>query len=416
MARTSTPRTPKRRERGTGTVTALPDGRYRAFAELPPDPATGRRRRVSATGKTRSEALSRVRKRLRDIDRTGQIRTGASPRLSEWLTQVWIPEFVERTRKPHTAAQYRSAVRRSIIPAIGAMRLRAITPAHVRMVERYVLDGDPEHDVQPRSGTVAEQAYAVLRTALDDAVREGLIRENPARRVRPPKRNIPHVEALTPEEAGRMISMETDPQWHIMWQLAFLLGMRQGERLGITGSELVRRDGVYGISIQWQLAKWSGIRSVHDLPQDVEARHVHGAHWLTRPKTRAGRRFIPLPESLAAEIAALAKAKRLGPDDLLFTNPKVEGSPTSRPLTRHMEQQAWKRALERAGITRHCHPHSARHTCATILARQHVNDAVRIAIIGHSTIRTTDEYYVNVGVCDSLQAITGVAGLILPAA
>ena len=57
-----------RRDKGAGAITKLGNGRYRAFVELSPDPADGSRRRTSATGHTRTEALNNARAKARRIE------------------------------------------------------------------------------------------------------------------------------------------------------------------------------------------------------------------------------------------------------------------------------------------------------------------------------------------------------------
>lgn len=49
-----------KRERGTGAIVALPNGRFKAtLVSNEDDPLEGRKRRVSANGRTRSEANGR---------------------------------------------------------------------------------------------------------------------------------------------------------------------------------------------------------------------------------------------------------------------------------------------------------------------------------------------------------------------
>lgn len=64
-----------RRDKGAGAITKLGNGRYRAFVELSPNPADGSRRRTSATGHTRTEALT-----------TPAPKPAASRRTSPWWT------------------------------------------------------------------------------------------------------------------------------------------------------------------------------------------------------------------------------------------------------------------------------------------------------------------------------------------
>lgn len=80
-------------------------------------------------------------------------------------------------------------------------------------------------------------------------------------------------------------------------------------------------------------------------PSSLGARHVMGKAYLVPPKTNAGRRVIPLPESLAAELGLYIKGTgRVKPDDLVFV--QEDGA----PLNRMIETRAWKKALQRVGL------------------------------------------------------------------
>lgn len=88
-----------------------------------------------------------------------------------------------------------------------------------------------------------------------------------------------------------------------MWMLAFMTGMRQGERLGLTEDELRRDGGRLIILVEWQ-AQHLTKREVEGLPKGVECTPLGNGMYRTRPKTEKGRRAIPLPEALADQLLA----------------------------------------------------------------------------------------------------------------
>ena len=110
-----------RREKGTGGITRMKDGRYRAYLTITPDPADGSRRRVSAVGRTRTQALDRAKARARDIE-AGRTDPKAVPTVGEWLDQ-WVTDAIEPRRAPNTTRSYRTRIRIDIRPLIGAIRL-----------------------------------------------------------------------------------------------------------------------------------------------------------------------------------------------------------------------------------------------------------------------------------------------------
>lgn len=124
-----------RREKGTGGITRMKDGRYRAYLTITPDPADGSRRRVSAVGRTRTQALDRAKARARDIE-AGRTDPKAVPTVGEWLDQ-WVTDAIEPRRAPNTTRSYRTRIRIDIRPLIGAIRLDMIRPSHIRRIECF---------------------------------------------------------------------------------------------------------------------------------------------------------------------------------------------------------------------------------------------------------------------------------------
>src|SRR5690606_37801270 len=89
------------------------------------------------------------------------------------------------------------------------------------------------------------------------------------------------------------------------WSAALLQGMRQGECLGLTWDAVDLDAGT--VDVSWQLQplpyldrrdKAVGFR----VPDGYEARHLHDAVHLVRPKSTRGRRVIPLVPWMTAAL------------------------------------------------------------------------------------------------------------------
>ena len=357
-----------RRDKGAGAITKLGNGRYRAFVELSPDPADGSRRRTSATGHTRTEALNNARAKARRIEEDITL-VDEPPTVNEWMRR-WIDEIVTPRRAPNTTRSYRFRIEHDITPVIGAVRMDRLKPAHIRLVERHCLEGNPAKGIQGKSPATAALTHTVLSEAC---------------------------------KAAALIHAETDPRWSIIWRLLFITALREGEALGVTRNEIVRSDGLPCLLVEWQLKEFDGIT---DMPAGFEARRLDGRTWLTRPKTRSGRRLIPLPADLAADLAAYtADHPDIDPDTPLFRSGR------GNPIRKETLQNAWRKALERVGLPR-VRVHSARHTAATAMARIGVSDLARRAIIGHADIDTTNAIYTHVDAGMLAGAIDGLERLI----
>jgi integrase len=114
-----------------------------------------------------------------------------------------------------------------IVPALGKRRLGTLTAAEVRaflagMTARGVLS--------PR---MVQLAHAVLRNALEHAVREELIARNVAKLVRPPAPRYRVGRGLSVEQARQVLDAARDDRFSALYVLALYLGLRRSELLGL---------------------------------------------------------------------------------------------------------------------------------------------------------------------------------------
>lgn len=155
----------KRRGHGEGSIKQRPDGRWEARVSLP----GGKRR--SFYGTTRKEAQDQLRAALRDIDAGLDLAAGRQTVghfLEEWLADVVAPKLA-----PKTISSYRDVVRVHVKPALGHHQLAKLTPQHVQAM----MSAQTGAGLSPR--TVA-YTRAVLRIALNRALRWGLVQRNAA--------------------------------------------------------------------------------------------------------------------------------------------------------------------------------------------------------------------------------------------
>ena len=112
------------------------------------------------------------------------------------------------------------------------------------------------------------------------------------------------------------------------------------------------------------------------------------------PKSQAGRRPIALPEPLVALLRSHRKAQaaeRLRSGSSWEENDLVFCQPNGRPLDPDGHSKAWKKFLARAGV-REARLHDARHTAATLLLVQGVDQRTVMAIMGWSEVSMTKRY------------------------
>lgn len=191
----------RRRANGDGSIWKRKDGRY-AFAAyvLTTD---GIYKRVQGYGRDYEDARTKLHKLLADSDR-------GIPVASENWTGRGLPGLLVGTRRAGRAATqdrsgYESVIRRHLVPALGWKRLDKLTArdvrtfiTNVRQQCQYCRDGTDAAREFPRccaktspeccgtrlSARMVQFIHAVLRNALQTAVREEVIPRNVASLVR----------------------------------------------------------------------------------------------------------------------------------------------------------------------------------------------------------------------------------------
>ena len=254
-----------RRDYGTGSISQRSDGTWRGRVDLGRAP-DGSRRRASVTGRSRRE----VQQGLARAIASREARFGAKP--SERLSTAafidqWLTASAPASLRARTLAGYRSIAERHLKPAIGHVPLAKLNGAHIQdLVNRLMTAGSSPQTVR--------NVHAVLRRALGQAVRWGILARNPAATVDLPAGRGFDVHALSAEDAKAVLEAVRGDIIEPLVTVALLTGLRQGEALGLRWSD-VDLDGGH-IAVR---------RTVH---------RSGGKLMLEEPKTRRSRRTVPL--------------------------------------------------------------------------------------------------------------------------
>jgi integrase len=149
------------------------DGRYETRAVL--NTPTGRRR-VSFYGATAKEANDKKIAALADQNRGVIFADPKGLTVAEYLTR-WLSDTARYQVSEGTFLRYERTCRNHLLPFFGRLRLRDLTPAHVRAFKARKI----EEGLNPNTVGVMQ---GVLSTALNQALDDGLIPTNPSARVK----------------------------------------------------------------------------------------------------------------------------------------------------------------------------------------------------------------------------------------
>jgi site-specific recombinase XerD len=388
-----------RRTQGDGTLFRRGDGYWVGGVELPPG-ADGRRRYRRVVRKNRNSAIEALRGLRRDVE-AGKLATSGSATVAAWL-DYWSAKILpNKDLKASTLYSYRSTIK-TLKPLLGRKRLARLTPADIRRAYEFI-----ESNNGPRSAQKCDQT---LRLAVKAAVREGIMASNVMDRVDKPSYRAREAASFDGATAAHIIATAYEVQgemWAARWATGFLTGARESEVLGLEWDRVDLDQA--SVDISWQLKRehkrhgcgdpvgerWpcGKVRQSFcpdaewDFPKSLEWRPCTGTLVWTRPKTKAGKRLIPLVPALVEILRGLRGEEVFSPNrhGLVFHHPD------GRPISTEDDQQAWRELLQAAGLP-HAKQHSIRHSTATLLLEAGVDTHVVQTVIGHSSAITTRSY------------------------
>lgn len=222
------------------------------------------------------------------------------------------------------------------------------------------------------SSQTKRECLLLVRQLLDEAVQRGVLLENPAARVKLPKRTRVAVEVPEYEDAKKVIAEIKRPVARMAAELLLRTGMRLNECL----------------ALEWRSVnlKAATIRVAQSIDQ------VTGKIVTTKTEQV---RTIDIPPSLVLLLTEYRERQEAGEihrhDPWVF--PAESTSEEGRPFNdRNFQQRHWDPAVTRAGVERFT-PHALRHLFASHLLQRGVEISYVSKQLGHASIYTTHNFY-----------------------
>jgi integrase len=348
------------RGRYEGSISQPPSGHWRAQTT----PINGHR--ITRTFKTKLEALTWLR------DTQSELTRGFDYQGSKTLLKNYLHDWLKTSRialRPKTADSYSRTMDKHIIPNLGEVPLKDLTPFQV---EKFYA-GLIEKGVGIRT---VRLVHSILHCALERAVLQSLLTRNPASHAVLPRYKHGEMKVLDDLQVNQFLLAAIDSPFVALYHLAVKTGMRMGELLGLRWSDLLWGSG--RLYVQRQLQDVRGMGS-----------------FFQEPKTSSGRRTLQLGEGTIqalrehSEFQHIQKeiaGKRWQDNDLIF--PSKIGTPLN-PSNLRLD---FNRVLERAGVPR-VRFHDLRHTSASLMLNNGIPVIVVSKILGHSKPSITLDIY-----------------------
>lgn len=339
--------------------------------------AGGKRKRKTLYGKSRAEVAAKLTRAMADRD-GGLVYDAGKTTVGEHLDR-WLADSVKGIVKETTYANYSYVSRVHISPALGHLKLKNLTPAHVRgfYAEKSCTD---------LSAATVRKMHVVLRKALAQAVSDGLIPRNAADGVKTPRVSAPgeDINPLGPDECDAFLEATRGERFEALYVLAIHCGLREGELL----------------TLRWEDVDLEAPKPAL-LVRRTLTRGEDGRGWVIGATTKSGKgRRVRLTSQAVTALKDHRKRQleeriRLAghwqDQDLVFAN---ENGALFNPS--NLRRRSFRRIKARSGVREDLRFHDLRHTCATLLLSEGVNAKVVSEMLGHASITITLNTYSHV--------------------
>jgi len=373
----------KKRGNGEGGITRhKKSGLYMAryTVQTPTGP-----KRKTIYGKTRRVVDEKLTAAKADRDR-GLLFDADSLTVGRYLER-WLADSVRDTVKATTYETYERLMRRHLVPTLGRVKLKNLTPVHVRGLYREKLDSG-------LSPTSVQRVHALLHKALNQAVHDGLVPCNVTQAVKAPRGSRKEIPALTQEQARVFLNTAKGDRLEVLYLLAIHTGLRQGELLGL---------------------KWGNI----DLDRGIlQVRRILSAAkegpTFTTPKSNKGRsvRLTAQARQALRDHRKRQVEERLKHDGFWQDYGLVFNTLVGTPLNRHnVFSRSFKPLLRRAGLP-DIPFHGLRHSFATLMLAGGEHPKMVQEMMGHSGIRVTMDFYSHVLPDMQREAVDRLGGML----
>lgn len=355
--------------------------------------------RVQRAARSRNLALARLDEMKREVSETGGV--AKSKLVRDWAT-YWVDEVA--VLRPKTRTNYRSILRNHVLPKIGHLQVRKLTPKHIR---------DLLAELSSLTST-RRQAYTIVREMLEAARKEGFATRNVADVVGPPNPKRAERKGPTTDQCRTLLSYNarSGDRLASRWTAVFFTLQRQGECLGLEWDRVDWDRDVLDVS--WQLddlpykhgcgepdedGTWPcGAGRAGSCPQrsfdvhpDYEYRQLYGALSLVVPKSEKGIRVIPMLPTMRVMLEQRWEMYQAERSSYVEDYGLVWCRPDGKPITASADAKAWHALCSAAGIGKY-DLHGGRHSGGTLLLEAGVSEPVVQALMGHSTARVTRGY------------------------
>ena len=222
----------KKSAKGTGTIrkkTVMRGGKpytyWEARVTTGRNPGTGRQIQRSFTGKTQKEVREKMQAAAVELTQ-GTYTAPCKLTVGQWL-DIWQRDYLGSV-KPKTVQNYAQTVRNHIKPAMGAIKLDELN-AHT--VQQFINGLTDPRGLAPKT---VKCIHGVLHKALQQAVKVGYLRFNPADACELPRMERKEIQPLDDAAIAAFMRAIQGHRFEALYLTMLFTGLRRGEACGLT--------------------------------------------------------------------------------------------------------------------------------------------------------------------------------------
>ncbi len=354
----------------TGSIRKRSNGSWEARVTVGRDPKTGKQIQKSIYGQTKKDVRQKMQQLIIDVDH-GNYHEPVKMTVQEWMDE-WLKVFCKNKLKQYTFTSYDVIIRTHINPHIGQVRLEALRGIDVQRMYNELMDTG----MAPKT---IKNIAAVMHKAFSIAIKQDLINANPCDKAEIPTAPRKEIKPLADAEIPVFLRAIQGHPMENAFALCLFAGLREGECLGLSWSQIDFDKGTITVSQQLQKEK------------------VKGGKYFIAPFTKSNKSRTFMPPMIAFEYLKAERKRQLAnqlaagtlwdnSENLVFTNA------FGRHLAIFTFYNAFKKVAASIGRP-DARPHDLRHTTATVAIASGADIKSVQSLLGHATASFTLNVY-----------------------
>lgn len=353
------------RANGEGSV-------YRQKENLWAASATVDGKRKYFYGKTQKEAKDKREAFLQEVNKG--VSVDAKKQTVEQFLVRWLEDSQRQSVRPRTYERYEEVVRLHIIPMLGQHLLPKLSPHHVQSLYARQLDAG-------FSETTVHHVHNVLHKALKTAVKWGLVSRNVCELVDPPRKAHFEGQALTVEQARKLLTAARGHRMEALFHLELATGMRRGEIMGLKWQDINFEKGLVRVQ-----------RILSRVPSKMPGKGYIEAEVKTA-KSRRSIVIAPFALEMLKQHRERQAIERAKAGDAWEDHDYVFCTAIGTHLNPTRDILAVLKSLLKKAELPDIRFHDLRHSVASLLFEENMHPKVVQEILGHSNISITLDVY-----------------------